>query len=218
MQNVIQRVQPDVVAVELCKGRAKNLFSRDAQFKKFSLWDIFRIAGGLKQRLFTYAVQNIYARLAATGLKPGEEFRVAILEGMALGAKLYFIDQDIKVTLKRAGQLFSLKDVLHFLCDSETVKDKYPNLYRAFTHVEILEIVEALRERRAMGECLEVLETYFPGLAKAFLHERNAFMVKKLRLMEGCIVCVVGAFHVPGMHKLWDEAELQYLTAVERSP
>ena len=41
----------------------------------------------------------------------------------------------------------------------------------------------------------------------AVIDERNEFMVKKLREIEGTVVGVVGALHIPGMQKIWQEAE-----------
>ena len=40
----------------------------------------------------------------------------------------------------------------------------------------------------------------------AVIDERNEFMVKKLREIEGTVVGVVGALHIPGMQKIWQEA------------
>jgi uncharacterized protein YbaP (TraB family) len=41
----------------------------------------------------------------------------------------------------------------------------------------------------------------------AVIDERNEFMVKNLREIEGTVVGVVGALHIPGMQKIWQEAE-----------
>lgn len=42
---------------------------------------------------------------------------------------------------------------------------------------------------------------------KAILHDRNEFMIKHLRDMNGKIIAVVGLAHMEGMEKLWREAE-----------
>lgn len=209
VQTFIKDVRPNVVAVELCESRSKKLLSGEVLHKKYRFWEIFQIQGDLRQKFLTYFLRNMYAELAEMGLKPGEELRVAIEEGRALGASVSCIDQDLSVTLERAGCTISLKAVWDYLANQRTIARKYPNFCRALSHSEIPQCAEALMSRVALAEAIAMGETYFPGLVRTFLHERNEFMVKRLRELEGSIVGVVGAMHVPGMDKLWQEAELQ---------
>jgi hypothetical protein len=64
--------------VELCERRASKLLSGQPELQRLRLRDIFKIKGGLAQKFLTYVIKNMYADLACTGLKPGEELRVSI--------------------------------------------------------------------------------------------------------------------------------------------
>ena len=64
--------------VELCERRAKTLLSGQSEPQRLRLRDIFKIKGGLSQKFLTYIIKNMYADLACTGLKPGEELRVSL--------------------------------------------------------------------------------------------------------------------------------------------
>lgn len=209
VKNLITDVKPSVVAVELCEERAKSLLDGEEEHKKLSLMDFLAIKGSLSQKLITFVIQNMYADLACTGLKPGEELRVAMERGKAIGANISYIDQNIDVIIERAGQGFLLTELWRYWLKQKEVVSQYPNFFTALRYKDINHCAEAMLQPEALQEAVQIGERFFPGLVKAILHERNAYMVKNLREMKGSIVGVVGALHVNGMHKLWQQAELE---------
>lgn len=203
VRHVIKNVMPNVVAVELCKERGRAIQSYEP---KSMTWDEFStIKGGLKVKILHFIINELYAYIAAKGLKPGDEFRVAIEEGFGVGANILCIDQDINVTFKRFAQELSLMELIRFFVRRKEILRQYPVLFEALNSGNLMMYPKAMEE--AMG----FADKYFPGLAKSMVHERNEYMVKRLRKMSGSIVGVVGALHVQGMHKLWHETEVEPL-------
>eukprot|EP00250_Pteridium_aquilinum_P004629 c14840_g1_i1 orf=271-1143(+) len=209
VRHIIRDLMPNVVAVELCRKRGKAVLSGEER-KSMTWKDIFAIKGSLTQKLLTFIITSLYDELAATGLKPGEELRVAILEGLAIGASISYIDQNMNVTLRRAAQEFSLMELIRFFLRRRGISRQYPLLSEALSTGDALQCAEAMMDPKARAEAIEVAEKYFPGLVEAMLHERNKYMVKNLRKLQGRIVSVVGALHLEGMCKLWQETEVEW--------
>lgn len=209
VKNLINDVKPSVIAVELCEERAKNLLADYGERKKLSLRDFLAIKGTLSQKFITFVIQNMYADLACTGLKPGEEIRVAIERGKAIGANISYIDKNIDDIIERAAQGFVLVDVWRYWWKQKEIVSQYPNFFRALQYTDIEHCAEAMLKPEVLQEAVDIGERFFPGLVEAILHERNEHMVKNLREMKGSIVGVVGALHVKGMQKLWQQREAE---------
>eukprot|EP00250_Pteridium_aquilinum_P000803 c10971_g1_i1 orf=596-1450(-) len=209
VKNLIRDVRPNVVAVELCEERAKTLMAVQEEPKKLRFRDLLAIKGSLNQKLITFVIENMYADLACTGLKPGEELRVAMERAKAIGANISYIDQSIDVIIERAAQDFYLKEVWRYWLKRKEIVNQYPNFFRALRYKDISHCAEAMLKPEALQEAVEIGEKFFPGLVRAILHERNEYMVKNLREMKGSIVGVVGALHVKGMQRLWQQAETE---------
>lgn len=207
VRNLIKDVKPNVVALELCEGRAERLMIGHKEPQKLRLRDFLAIEGSLGQKLITYVIRNMRADLACTGLKPGDETRVAMQQGKDVGAKIAFIDEDFDVIVQRAAVNFSLKELYRYWGFRKELAGQYPNFFGALRYRDINHRAEAMLKPEALKETIDIGERFFPGLVQAILHERNEHMVKSLREMKGSIVGVVGALHVRGMQKLWEEAE-----------
>lgn len=208
VQKLIRDVQPDVVAVELCEARSKSWILTNSKSEKYKFWEIFGIPGGLRQKLITFTVTNMYATLQSKGIKPGEELRHAVEEGRAVGAKVAFVDRDVNVTLQRAGQHLSLKDILAFLRQQKQIEIEHHKLLTALRHAYHGNFDGPFVLQDVVADALELAEKYFPQLLKTLVDERNEYMVNELRKIEGSIVGVVGALHVSGMQRVWQEAEI----------
>ncbi|MCO5584144.1 hypothetical protein L7F22_038067 [Adiantum nelumboides] len=192
--------------VELSEGRAEQLMAGQEP-ENVGLWNILAMKGSLGQRLITHVLHNMNADLACTGLKPGEETRAAMKQGKDVGAKIAFIDEDFEIIVQRAAEHFSLIELYRYWKDRKELSAQYPNFFRALRFTDINHCAEAMLKPEALNEVREIGERFFPGLVQAILHERNEHMVKNLREMKGSIVCIVGALHVKGMQKLWEQAE-----------
>ncbi|MCO5607631.1 hypothetical protein L7F22_061829 [Adiantum nelumboides] len=117
-----------------------------------------------------------------------------------------------QVTISKLSKEFSLWECLKFyLRNQKTQEQHYPNLHGALMKLEQVsssrEGFEFFLKPRVIEEGLAMGNEFFPGLMRALVHERNEYMVRRLRNLEGNVVAVVGAAHVPGMCELWQEAE-----------
>ncbi|KAI5063681.1 hypothetical protein GOP47_0022228 [Adiantum capillus-veneris] len=217
VRHVIRHHRPNVVAVELCKERAVSLLLA-RKMKERSRRNFMSMKGSIKENLLKYSLEYFYSYIGneTDGPLPGEELRVALEEGHAIGARFLFMDEDFKVTIRKMSKEFSLWEFLmFFLRNRKTHNQTYPNLHGAFLRIDQDNIskfrdqTDCLLEPQVIEEAIAMGDAYFPGLTRALLHERNEHMVKGLRNMEGNVVAVVGAGHVPGMRRLWQEAEAQ---------
>lgn len=196
-----------MVAVELCKERADSLLSCD-QHDSITWKEFFTLKGSLKEKIIRYISNELC-------VEPGhiqtmQEMKVAIQEGLAHGADVVYMDQDEDVTYKRFAQEFSFMQVIWAILRRKRIYREYPNFLGALGKGS-----DALMHPKALEELLKFADTYLPGLARSLVHERDAYMVKNLRKMSGSIVGVVGAVHVQGIHKLWQEAETSALYVQE---
>jgi pheromone shutdown protein TraB len=55
------------------------------------------------------AVGGFYQLLKLIGLEPGGEFKVAMEEARAVGARIVYGDQDVELTVKRLSQSMSMQ-------------------------------------------------------------------------------------------------------------
>ncbi|MCO5607632.1 hypothetical protein L7F22_061830 [Adiantum nelumboides] len=95
VRHVIRHYKPEVIGLELCKERAAALLSRKKQEERG--WrDFISMEGSIRERLIKFFIQYIYTFIANETEEslPGEELRVAMLEGHAIGARLLCIDRD----------------------------------------------------------------------------------------------------------------------------
>ena len=86
---------------------------------------------------------------------------------------------------------------------------------------DLKEQMEQLKDTDALTQALKELAGDFPSISRPLIHERDEYMVARLRLMgmkPGVenVVAVVGAGHCPGMREKW-EAEIE-LDEITRMP
>lgn len=226
VRQAIRHYKPNVVAVEICKERADALLS--GQQPKVLGWrDFFSMKGSFKERLLNCFTNSIYAKVVNEdgGTSAGAELQAAIEEGHALGANVLYMDKDIRVTTLNTSKELSLWKLLRFFLKREKMFEEcYPKLNEAILKLEdafdkhasgalsvreLREQFEVFFEPGVLEDALKAGEDHFPEVMKVFLHERNDHMVTYLRRLEGKVVAVVGAAHVPGICDRWQTAEVQ---------
>lgn len=211
VREVIQRVRPDRVAVELCQERAKNLMSDNPQRKGKTplqqLQELFNLPGGLGQKLIGFWMKSMYELIRNTGVEPGKEFRIAMEEAQRLNAEILYIDQNVHETIKRLRDVITIWDVLKMLKNPNQHLDTYPSFMKDMEHRDFEETVERVKTRENVREMMTWMEQSFPALVKVMVHERDQLMVKRLLECEGTVVGVVGMAHMDGIERLWKEAE-----------
>ncbi|KAI3952249.1 hypothetical protein MKW98_005944, partial [Papaver atlanticum] len=88
-----------VKKVEQCKKSATGIMNwkpEDATFYKLFRKSM-RAPGGLCRKFGTFFMDCQYRRMHADGIFPGLEFKVAIEESFKVGARCFYIDQDINL-------------------------------------------------------------------------------------------------------------------------
>jgi pheromone shutdown-related protein TraB len=198
VREIIQRLRPEVVCVELCKGRYDAL-TQDRAFRDLDVFKVVR-EGKTLYLLAHLALASYQRRMGeALGVKPGSELLAAIDAAREVGARVELVDRDIHITLKRTWANLGLWKKSQLLT----------SLFIGFGDDEgkavTAEDIEALKEQRALSEMLSELATALPQIKEPLIDERDQFLMSGIEASaDGAkdVVAVVGAAHVPGM-KTW---------------
>lgn len=189
VSEVIEREDPDVVAVELDEDRLESL--RDEQG-----WADMDVAAALEEGkgglLAVNVLLSIYQRKLGDefDLQPGQEMLTAVEAAEDAGIRTDLIDRDVSDTLRSARDNLSLREKARFL--NELVLS-------LFADEDDLDI-EDLTEEDTIETVISELGGSYPGLKRAFIDERDRYMADRLRGIDaGKVVAVVGAGHVDGI-------------------
>ncbi len=199
VNEVIEREKPDIVAVELCKGRYRALKGEE-EVKAVNIKEL--LSGSkfyyfLIQLLLAYVQKKIGTD---QGTKPGTEMLSAIEKAEKTGARVALIDRDIQVTLERFWNKMSFFEKLKL----------FGSLVGASLGFGTKEIdVGTITNDDVVTQLVSGLRKFAPGAASVLLDERNAIMAKNLLNLskEGKVVAVVGAAHCEGIRKYLDNPE-----------
>lgn len=192
-------MQPDIVAVELDRQRLKSLqeFSQGARpgipplslARKVGItgW-LFMVVGGWAQRKLAGVVKVL----------PGVDMLTAVTLARENDRRMALIDRDVVITMKRLGRLFTFREKLRMVRDIVL----WP-LHRkrwAFP-------LDKVPSRKLIGEMMGFMRERYPGLYRALITERNAFMAARIDALVrenpgSHILVVVGAGHEDDLRDL----------------
>ncbi|MCL7037120.1 hypothetical protein MKW94_004828, partial [Papaver nudicaule] len=225
VKKVIDYVRPDVVAVsntpysvidhdslknlnvymqvELCMRRAEWLMNlKPAVPEDYRLYKLFcnsmRAPGGLCKKIEIFFTNCSRRRLNAKGIFRGLEFKVAIEESFRVGARCFYIDQDIDVTRQQLFKETSSFDLLRIAYRK----------YRSSIHPY------SVYQRSYVQEMNSNEKKRSPDMTKVVLEDRDKIMFTNLRNFQGKVVAVVGMGHMDGIELLWKRAEEDDLSNV----
>lgn len=207
---VIDHVKPDVVAVELCKGRHDAL-TTDSAFRNLDVFKVVR-EGRTLYLLAHLALASYQRRIGASlGVKPGAELLAAVQAAQERGIPVELIDRDINITLKRTWANLGLWKRSTLLA-SLVVGWEDEQKGEPVDEKSIEQSIEELKEPKALSEMLSELGKAVPEIKAPLIDERDSYLASKLtelqtpREVDGerrdppkKVVAVVGAAHVPGM-------------------
>ena len=191
VEETIQTLKPDTVAVELCPPRYQSI----TQPKHWQQMNIVKVIKE-KKALFLLAqliLSSFYRRLGQQlGVQPGAEMMAGIAEAEAIDAELVLADRPIDITLKRVwgylGWWQKLKMIFHLLSGV------------IFSEEIDQEMVEEMLEKDQLETLLTEFTAGFPEVKTRLIDERDIYLAQKLRQAPGpCIVGVVGAGHIKGI-------------------
>jgi pheromone shutdown-related protein TraB len=202
VREVIQRVKPAVVAVELDANRKVALTDKK-RFEETPMTDLLR--SGRSSFILAQSLLASYQRRmgAKLGVEPGAEMLAAIREAEGMGSEVALVDRDIGITLRRAYALMGLREKLRL--SWEVMKSLVG------VEDEEVEVDEILKEdvlSAMMGELSEMA----PSVAQVLVHERDAYLASNIHdaSKKGHVVAVLGAGHLKGVER--------YLLAPETIP
>lgn len=208
---IIEKEQPDTVCVELCNTRYQTLLSPDA-WKKTDIVQVIK-----QKRTFVlflnFMLSSIQRRMAKDmNVTPGLEMQAAIDKAKTQDAEVATIDREVRITLQRVWRLMG------FWTKMKLFNQIVVGMFEEEEDVS-QEQIEALKEKGALEMLLQEMGEQLPGVKHRLIDERDLYMVEKIRQAPGKkLVAVVGAGHVPGMMKHWNDppidlAELDHLPA-----
>lgn len=196
VNEVIEREKPDIVAVELDRGRYQALKGEE-EVREINVREL--LAGG---RLYHFLIHWFLAYVQKKigndeGVKPGAEMLTAIEQAEKSGARLALIDRDIQITLGRFWNKMSF---------FEKLKLSF-SLLGASLGFGTKEIdMDTVTNEDVVTRLIDELRKLAPNAASVLIDERDAFMAKKLLEIsgEGSVVAVVGAGHRQGIQRYLD--------------
>ena len=194
---VIEEEKPDTVAVELCQSRYqamtdKNRWQETDLIKVIKEKKAFLLLSNLMLASFQ---KKIGKKL---GIKPGEEMLRAVQAAKDTEAEIYLADRDVRTTLSRTWRLMGFWTKFKLLFQLITSMGGVEEIEK--------EDIEKLKQQDVLETLLSELGKTLPDLQQVLIDERDQYLAYKIRTAPGKkIVAVVGAGHVPGIKRYWDQ-------------
>ena len=195
---VIEEEKPDTVCVELCESRYKAIKQKN-RWQNTDLIKVIREKKSfllLSNLLLTSFQKKIGQKL---GIKPGEEMIRAMDAADSVGAHIYLADRDIRITLSRTWRLMGLWTKMKLLAQLVTSMGEVDSIKE--------EDIEKMKDKDVLETLLSEIGETLPELRRILIDERDKYLTERIRSAPGKrIVAVVGAGHVPGIKRDWNEA------------
>ena len=195
---VIEEEKPDTVCVELCESRYKAIKQKN-RWQNTDLIKVIREKKSfllLSNLLLTSFQKKIGQKL---GIKPGEEMIRAMESADSVGAHIHLADRDIRITLSRTWRLMGLWTKMKLLAQLVTSMGEVDSIKE--------EDIEKMKDKDVLETLLSEIGKTLPELRRILIDERDKYLTEKIRSAPGKrIVAVVGAGHVPGIKRGWNEA------------
>jgi pheromone shutdown-related protein TraB len=199
VKDVIERVRPDTVCVELCKTRFDALTDEE----RWRRLDIFQV---IRQQKVLFLLSNLalsayQKRLGdKLGVRPGAELLAGVDCAREVGAELVLADRDIQATLKRTWRNLGFMDkvkVLGALSESFLSREEISE-----------ETLEQMKERDHLTEIMKEFARVMPKVQAPLIDERDRFLMSSIEDAPGQkVVAVVGAGHVEGMTRYFGQKQ-----------
>lgn len=198
IRQAILALRPDIVFVELDRGRLQALLHRrEAAVSGRPLPEPPAGAGFVQKRLqrFQEGVAGLY------GADVGEEMLAAVHAGQEVGARVALIDPPADDTVRRVLKELTWRERLR--AGGLLVGGTVSGLFHRGKKADIEDEIRRYQDdpAAALGE----LRGKFPTLHRIVIAERDAIMARRIaKLLSGARhgVAVIGDGHVPGMLEL----------------
>ncbi len=198
VRSAIEEFQPDIVGVELDRGRFISLTEETAEPSVTEILKSGNFGQILLQWILTYIQQRIGAE---TGVKPGSEMLAAIEEARAHQKPVAFIDRDIRITLSRFWGLMGIREKIRLI---------WALLY-SLVSVDTQEIeIDELTDQDVVSVAMEEFRKFSPRGAQALIDERDAYLAHQILMLArryDRVLAVIGAGHIKGVQRYLDAPE-----------
>ncbi|MBQ7927920.1 MAG: TraB/GumN family protein [Methanobrevibacter sp.] len=203
VKDAIYEQQPEVVAIELDKGRYIRLKEEMAGIERDDTISVTNIIKENKVGLFltTTLLSYFQSKVGAdVDVKPGSEMLGAIEACEDLKIPVALIDRDIGTTLQRA---------LNKMGFVEKAKFMYGLIASVLGFGDEEDVdIEDLKNPENIDELMEMFKDEAPSIYEVLVHERDAYLAGRLlQLPQDHVIAVVGAGHQPGIEKYLDNPE-----------
>jgi len=192
----IEEWKPDIVAVELCKGRHDAL-TQEKRLDREGLLKVIK-EGKAPMVLLQSLLAAEQRKLGLDeGQQPGAELLAAVEAAKDAGLKVELVDRDIQTTLRRAWSWMSFKEKFGLMWALLAEEDSD----------EELELEQMLADKDLLTSLMEELREVSPGAGSVLIDERDEFIARKISAIrgEGKVLAVLGAGHLDGVSKLLSE-------------
>lgn len=204
VKDAIYEQQPDIVAIELDRGRYNRIRNEMAGIEEDSHIPVTQIIKENKIGVFLASTLLGYFQSKIgedVDVKPGSEMIGAIEAAEDLKIPIALIDRDINVTLQRALNKMTFKEKASFLWSTVS------GLFKKDELEEELDI-EELKNPENLDEIMGMFEEISPGAYEVLVKERDAYLAGNImNLPQENVVAVVGAGHKPGINRYLDNPE-----------
>lgn len=195
VEHVIEEERPDTVSVELCQSRYQSIIQKN-QWQNTNLLKVIKEKKAfllLSNLMLAYFQKKIGKKL---GIKPGEEIMRAVQTAKKVDALIYLADRDIRITLTRIWRFMGLWTKIKLLIQFVTSAGSMDEIKE--------EDIEKMKKKDILETLLSEIGEAFPVIRRILIDERDQYLVYKIRTAPGKkVVAVVGAGHVPGIHRYW---------------
>ena len=203
VKDAIYEQQPEVVAIELDRGRYTKLKQQMAGIVEDDSISVTRIIKENKVGLFftTTLLSYFQSKIGDdVDVKPGSEMVGAIEACEDLGIPIALIDRDIATTLQRA---------LNKMGFVEKAKFMYGLIASALGFGDEEDVdIEELKNPENIDDLMEMFKDEAPSVYEVLVHERDAYLAGRLlQIPQDRVLAVVGAGHQPGIEKYLDNPE-----------
>ena len=186
IKHIIETWNPEIIAIELDKGRFKSLFERKRKGPSIKNIGVIGFKGYLFALIGGY-LQKKMGRLV--NVEPGAEMRTAASLAKKHSIKLALIDQKIEITLKRFSQEFGWKEKWQLLKD----------IFFGVFSKEKIDLTK-VPQKDLIKRFLDEIKQNYPGIYKSLIFERNKVMANNIHQIlqenpDQKLLIVIGAGH-----------------------
>ncbi len=193
VKKTIEEENPEAIGVELDVQRFHQLKSGE-QYRETNISEIIK-TGKAYLFLINLLLSNLQRRIGVQlGVKPGSEMLTATDLAEEKGIKIYLLDRDVKITLKRAFKLMPFFEKIKLF--SSIFFGFFSNQAEELTP----EKIEELKNQDVMTKLMQELSETAPTIKQVLVDERDKFIAEKINQIQAKkIVAVVGAGHLQGI-------------------